>query len=138
MGMIEKLRKRSGKPKTWHSLVHDSFCRFMLTFVEAPSFTSNIGEVLSEEEFHRFQLLLASRPDAGDVIPGLRGLRKVRVAASGRGKRGGARVIYLHLPRAEIIFLFAIYTKSDIGDLSPDQKKRLLFAVEAIKLHYEP
>ena len=109
----------------------------MFTFVEAPSFTTHLLEVLSDDEFREFQSTLVSRPDAGDVIPGMRGLRKIRVAAKGRGKRGGERVIYLHLPRAEIIFLFAIYTKNDITDLSPEQKKRFLTAVEAIKQHYE-
>jgi hypothetical protein len=64
------------------------------------------------------------------------GLRKIRVGAKGKGKRGGARVIYLHLPKAGIIFLFSIYTKGDITDLSPDQKKRLAAAVETIKQAY--
>ena len=109
----------------------------MFTFVEAPSFTDHLPDVLSDEEYRRFQGYLSSVPEAGIVIPGLRGLRKIRVAVKGRGKRGGARVIYLHLPKAGIIFLFAIYTKNDIADLSSEQKKRLLTAVDTIKKQYE-
>ena len=58
------------------------------------------------------------------------------MAARGKGKRGGARVIYLLMPRPEIIFLFYIYTKGHIEDLSAEQKKRLRAAVEAIKEQY--
>lgn len=110
----------------------------MLTFVEAPQFTAQILDLLPDDDYREFQSSLAAHPGQGDVIPGLRGLRKVRMAARGKGKRGGARVIYLHLPAAGIIYLFYAYTKGDITDLSPDHKKRLLAAVEEIKAHYLP
>ena len=60
------------------------------------------------------------------------GLRKVRWSAKGRGKRGGARVIYLLLLQPGLIYLFQAYTKGDIADLSPEQKKRPRAAVEEI------
>jgi hypothetical protein len=110
----------------------------MLTFVEAPQFTSQILQLLTDDEYREFQSELAAYPEQGDVIPGLRGLRKTRLAARGKGKRGGARVIYLHLPAAGVIYLFYVYTKGDVSDLSPDHKKRLLAAVEQIKAHYLP
>lgn len=66
---------------------------------------------------------LAATPEAGDVIPGLAGLRKIRWGAKGKGKRGGARIIYL----------FAAYTKGDIEDMTKEQKTRLPKAVTAIK-----
>jgi hypothetical protein len=108
----------------------------VLTFVESPQFTAQVLEILVDEDYRKFQLELAARPDEGEVIPGMSGLRKIRVGAKGKGKRGGARVIYLHLPKAGILFLFFIYTKGDITDLNPDQKKRLVVAVEAIKQAY--
>ena len=110
----------------------------MLTFVESPQFTAQILDLLSDDDYREFQRDLAARPTQGEVIPGLRGLRKVRRSAKGKGKRGGARVIYLHLPGAGLIYLFYAYTKGDITDLSPDHKKRLLAAVEEIKAHYTP
>jgi hypothetical protein len=61
----------------------------------------------------------------------------VRWSAKGRGKRGGARVIYLLLLQPGLIYLFQTYTKGDIADLSPEQKKRLRVAVEEIKKHHE-
>ena len=70
------------------------------------------------------------------MIPGLGGLRKIRWGAKGKGKRGGARIIYLFIPKPGIIYLFYAYTKGDITDLSSEQKKRLRQAVEDIKTHF--
>jgi len=66
-------------------------------------------------------------PEKGDVIPGCGGLRKVRVAdpRRGKGKRGGARVIYLNIPEAERIDMLAIYSKDERDDLDEDQRKVL-------------
>jgi putative transcriptional regulator len=63
-------------------------------FVETPAFCRWRDENLDDEEFRALQNVLIADPHAGDVIPGARGLRKLRVALEGRGKRGGARVIY--------------------------------------------
>jgi mRNA-degrading endonuclease RelE of RelBE toxin-antitoxin system len=108
----------------------------MLTFVESPAFTKQCTELWSDAEYSAFQQFLAVQPEAGDVIPGLGGLRKVRWSAKGRGKRGGARVIYLLLLQPGLIYLFQVYTKGDIADLLPEQKKRLRGAVEEIKKHH--
>jgi hypothetical protein len=110
----------------------------MLTFVEAPKFTELMTELWSDAEFAAFQQFLARRPESGDVIPGLGGLRKVRWAAKGQGKRSGARVIYLHLPRTGVIYLFYVYTKGDLTDLDQQQKRRLRLAVDEIKQQFEP
>lgn len=109
----------------------------MLTFVEHPTFTKQIASLMADDEYARFQKDLAANPEAGNVIPGLGGLRKVRHGAKGKGKRGGARIIYLFLPIKGVIYLFYAYTKGDIEDMSADQKKRLSKAVEEIKKHYE-
>jgi mRNA-degrading endonuclease RelE of RelBE toxin-antitoxin system len=108
----------------------------VLTFVEHPTFTKQAGALFEDDEYRLFQLDLADRPDAGDVIPGLGSLRKIRWGAKGKGKRGGARIIYLLIPTPGIIYLFYAYTKGDITDLSSDQKKRLRQAVEDIKTYF--
>jgi hypothetical protein len=108
----------------------------MLTFIEHPTFTRQIRELMSDEAYAEFQTWLASNPEQGDVIPGLDGLRKVRVALPGHGKRGGARFIYLLLLRVETVVLFYAYTKGAIEDLTPEQKRRLRDAVQAIKREF--
>lgn len=76
------------------------------------------------------QLALVERPDAGKVIRGTGGLRKLRWGASGRGKRGGARVIYYwHPPSDQIVMLFA-FTKNEADDLTLQQRRALRHIVE--------
>jgi hypothetical protein len=68
---------------------------------------------------------LIDHPDAGDVIPGSGGVRKLRWAAKGKGKRGGARIIYLYTVIAARIYLIRCYAKSAKTDLTSDEKKQL-------------
>lgn len=74
-------------------------------------------------------------PDTGSVMPGCGGLRKMRVAdpRRGKGRRGGARVIYLHAAQADIIFLMDVYGKGEREDLTADQKKILRGLAEGFK-----
>jgi len=108
----------------------------MKTFIEHPIFTKQIETLLTADEYRRLQMYLAEHPSAGDVIPGLSGLRKVRWAVPGRGKRGGLRVIYLLLLASDIICLFYAYTKGKMTDLTPEQHRRLKDAVTRIKKEY--
>ena len=73
----------------------------------------------------------------GDVIPRLDGLRKMRWSAKGKGKRGGARIIYLYLPEAEILYLVYLFSKGDITDLTQEQKKQVAKLVAATKEAYK-
>lgn len=66
----------------------------MLSFIETRLFTKLVLEYLSDEDFGALQRALMANPEAGPVIPGSGGVRKLRWAAPGRGKRGGYRVIY--------------------------------------------
>ncbi len=95
------------------------------TFIEAFGFTEWVSEFLSDEALADLQvLLLMATPDAGDVIPGCGGLRKIRVADSRRakGKRGGIRVIYLYVPEAKWFLLIDAYNKDEKDDLTADEK----------------
>ena len=66
----------------------------MITFIESPLFTRQVPDYLSDEEYAAFQSFLAASPDAGDVVKGSGGVRKVRWKRQGAGKSGGVRVIY--------------------------------------------
>ena len=108
-----------------------------MTFTEHPVFTRRITELLTDEEYREFQADLAANPKAGDVIPGLGGLRKIRLALPGRGKRGGARVLCLLFVRAETVFLLYVFTKGEFEDLPPDKRRVIRRLVEEIKKEFE-
>lgn len=79
---------------------------------------------------------IARNPLAGSLIPGTGGVRKVRWAASGRGKRGGARVIYYFHDEEMPLFLLTAYAKNVADDLTAQQKRRIAEAVTALVEHY--
>ena len=85
----------------------------MLTFVEGSQFTARVHGYLDDAEYAALQWALASRPDAGPIIRGSGGLRKLRWRAQARGKSGGYRVIYYWRARAGEIWLLTIYAKSE-------------------------
>jgi len=94
-------------------------------FIETPTFTRLIGKVMGDGEYAKLQLALVLRPDWGKVIPGSAGLRKLRWAGIGRGKRGGLRVIYYWQTADDQIWLLLAYAKSEREDLSRDEIKQL-------------
>jgi mRNA-degrading endonuclease RelE of RelBE toxin-antitoxin system len=100
-----------------------------MIIIETPISTKQITSALSEDEYRLFQLSLAERPDAGKVIPGSGGLRKLRWSAEGRGKRGGLRVIYYWFIQGRILLLF-VYPKNVQGNLTDTQLKQLKKIVE--------
>ena len=70
-----------------------------MVIAETRAFTTRLLDLLPDEDYRLLQLELVRDPEAGHVIPGTGGLRKLRWAASGRGKRGGARIIYFWHPK---------------------------------------
>jgi len=88
----------------------------MRTVAETPIFQRYAADVWSDSERIEFINWIALNPEAGDVIPGSGGCRKVRWAASGRGKSGGARVIYFNAVE-QTIWLLIVYTKSKFDNL---------------------
>lgn len=93
-----------------------------MVFIETPLFTSIIVGLLTDDAYGEFQQELAANPDAGNVIKGTGGLRKVRTAAKGKGKRGGARVIYYYFADKSQIVLLLAYPKGVKDDLSAKEK----------------
>ena len=101
-----------------------------MVVIETPIFTRRIQATLSDEEYRLLQNHLVNRPDSGKLMPGSGGLRKVRWAAGGHGKRGGIRVIYYWVVSQEIILLLFAYPKSEQDDLTMDQLKQLKKIIE--------
>ena len=88
---------------------------------------------LSVEDTKELEMILLNNTEQGDKIPGMDGARKLRIQLEGRGKRGGARVIYIDiLTKERLYFLFA-YPKNVQEDLTSEQKKQLRLLIEAIK-----
>ena len=89
----------------------------MFSFIEAPLFSRLVLEYLTDQEYLKLQTELIRNPSAGEVIRGSGGVRKLRWAASGRGKRGGFRVIYFVRHPKGIIWMLTIYPKSEIDSI---------------------
>lgn len=105
----------------------------VIAIVELPPFSRKAAKILEKEEIEALRAYLLQYPGKGDVIPGTGGIRKLRWAASGRGKRGGARVIYFYHVAGTAIYLMACYTKNEQDGLSPQVKKQLKAVAEQIK-----
>ncbi len=96
-----------------------------MKFIETPLFTRPIKDFLPDEDYRLLQLTLLLRPEAGDVIRGGGGLRKIRWNVPGSGKRGGLRVIYYWDIPEDTIFMLLPYQKSKQVDLTSEQLKVL-------------
>lgn len=92
---------------------------------ETSVFTRQVTRILNAEECRLLQLHLVADPEAGDLIPGTGGLRKLRWSGSGRGKRGGSRVIYYWAEKHHTLLLLMLYTKNELDDLTKGQLHQL-------------
>ncbi len=101
-----------------------------MVFEEFSPFARRVGGLLDDDELARVQRLLMARPNAGKVIPKSGGLRKLRVAAKGHGKRGGARIIYYWVVAVDRILMLDIYAKNEREDLSAAELKMLRMLIE--------
>ncbi len=96
-----------------------------MLFIETPIFTKLVIDLMPDDEYRKIQLALVLRPEAGKIIPGSGGLRKIRWKSSGSGKRGGLRLIYFWDVQDDRIYMLLIYKKSKQEDLTPSQLKIL-------------
>lgn len=101
-----------------------------MLFIESRIFTRFLNDYLNDDEYRELQAHLADNPEAGDIIPRSGGIRKVRWGGSGRGKRGGTRIIYYwQVPDSEI-YLLTLYSKGEMSDLSAKELEALKRMVE--------
>ena len=96
-----------------------------MEFIETPTFTRLLLQLLSDDEYRELQCMLADNPVCGDLIRGGGGIRKVRFAAQGKGKSGGVRVIYYWMTAREQIYMLLIYSKNRKDTLT-DQETGIL------------
>jgi len=98
-----------------------------LFFQETSAFTDWVREQPEgwDTAFASLQLQLMADPESGKVMKACGGLRKVRMPdpSRGKGKRGGARIVYLHLPEADCVYMIDAYGKDEKDDLTPDDRK---------------
>ena len=96
-------------------------------FVELPAFERHRSYYLDDESFRALQDELMKNPEAGDLIEGTGGLRKLRFADAkrGKGKRGGLRIIYFYWDGKSQFWLFTLYDKDEATDLTPAQRAKL-------------
>jgi hypothetical protein len=105
----------------------------MIAVVETEEFLADVKGVLSEEEHDDLIFYVALHPESGTVMPETGGLRKLRWAAKGKGKRGGSRVNYYFHNIDAPLFLMAVFTKIIQTDLSARQRRALTRQLRALK-----
>ncbi len=102
----------------------------MLTIVETPTFQRLWPDYWTEDERGEFATWLALTPDAGDVVPGSGGVRKVRWSRKGSGKRGGVRVVYFNRLASGEIWLLLMYAKSARDNIPAEVLRELKQEIE--------
>jgi hypothetical protein len=107
-------------------------------FINSEIFTKFFDKFIKEgkllqKDFEDFESELLKDPKKGEVIPGMGGLRKIRIKSASGGKSGGFRLDYLDFSEAGITYYIVIYPKNLKEDLSPEEKKIILKLIEKIK-----
>ena len=92
-----------------------------MTIIETPIFTRRVLEILSKVEYRELQSVVAENPEVGAIIPESKGLRKLRWTFSGKGKRGGTRIIYYWVKSRFIILMLFLFKKSERGNITKEQ-----------------
>ena len=108
----------------------------VVLFTETSLFTSRIIDAMSDDDYAALQQHLVEHPDAGAMIPASGGVRKIRWCGSGRGKRGGSRLIY-YWDCGERILMLYVYLKNERENLTPDQVRLMRQIAEEYKHEQE-
>ena len=104
------------------------------TFIEVPLFTKRWKEIgLGDEELRALQILLLKDPEAGPIMEGTGGIRKVRFPIQNRGKSGSVRVCYTDFSEYEVTYLITAFTKNEQENLTSEEKNVLKKLVKALK-----
>jgi len=103
-----------------------------MVFIEASAFTKHIYDYLSEDEYLGLQNFLFQYPQAGKVVPGSGGVRKVRWAVAGKGKSGGIRVIYFFKRQKDEIWLLTIYSKNEVENIPANVLRQIAKEIEDV------
>jgi hypothetical protein len=101
-------------------------------FIEASAFTRHVYEYLSDDEYLGLQSFLVQYPEAGRIVPGSGGVRKLRWAISGKGKSGGIRVIYYFKRQDDEIWLLTIYSKSEVENIPAHILRQIAKEIEDV------
>ena len=101
-----------------------------MEFVETSVFTKQVNKLLSEDDYRQLQRFLTDLPDAGDLIRGSGGVRKLRWGFSSSGKRGGTRIIYYWAVKHDQIFMLLMYPKNKQDNLTAKQIQMMRKIVE--------
>ena len=124
----------TGVRRAWFSPVLSNplcfFRKYFMVFSESDSFTKKIYDVITDDEYSQLQWALVNNPESGSLIPSSGGIRKIRWAVQGRGKRGGARVIYYWVTENDEILFLDIYRKTEKDDLT---KREIDFFKQLVK-----
>jgi len=107
-----------------------------MTVVETPSFLRKAAGVLSEAERAQLVVAIGADPASGDVIPETGGVRKLRWAIKGKGKSGGARVIYYFHNESIPVFLLSIYSKNEKVNLTQAERAELKSLIPVLVKSY--
>lgn len=103
-------------------------------FIELPKFIDKWKAAgLTENDLLRLEVYLSDCPGSGDIIPGTGGLRKLRFILKNKGKRGGARVVYVDFAYYKKIYLFSVYAKAEKIDLTPFEKENIKKMIKVLE-----
>jgi hypothetical protein len=106
-----------------------------VSVIELPYFARTVSKIWSENELADFTDYIARNPEVGVFIPGTGGVRKVRWGAKGKGKRGGARVIYFFFTPNNPVFLVSIYAKGERENITENERSQYAKMSVEIKRH---
>lgn len=107
----------------------------MHSVVETPGYIKDAEAIFTAAEREAIVTMMAGDPECGEVVQGTGGVRKVRVGRGGRGKSGGARVIYIHHDADHPIFLLAAFAKNEKANLTKAERNEL---ASFVKTYFKP